>query len=87
MRILVSPVAWSIAPRNDERRMREELHRLKMKLEMMKTQEAKEQPPRRLVEEYQSAFGEGNEVAARCGETSYDNPVSNLKREGTQKEV
>ncbi len=51
---------------NEERRMREEIQRLKMQLETMKTQEAKVRSLRRLVGEYQStfSFGESGEVEA-----------------------
>jgi hypothetical protein len=39
------------------------------------------------VDEYQSAFGDSSDVAARLGKTSYDSPISNLKRDETQKKV
>ncbi len=60
-----------------------------MQLETMKTKEAEVRSLRRLVDEYQSSFsfGESGEVEARYGKKSYNNPVSNLKKEETQKKV
>jgi hypothetical protein len=84
-----SSVVSSTHEDNEERRMREEIQRLKMHLEAMKTQEAEVRSLRRLVDQYQSTFGFGDsgEVAARYGMESYNSPVSNLKKVETQKKV